>query len=802
MFSKSLVKTLLFTCLAIGVASPLAGSKLHFLIDAPAQSLRGQTIDLDDDWSGARLLAHFGEVTLAYDLLRRRSENVLIDPRVERFEARLLTESGLYARADSVLALQPDSDDSSSYYLYWLRRSRLNLLEERHERALEFLALIDGISYPAFDPYKDYLGMRALMKAERFPEACALGEARLAKGVPKALSPRFDEHLFEAYVQIGKLDKALEFVRVLGARRSISGSFAPLFIREVDLLFMKGDTVAAMASALDLLQGRRTAALSLDIIDKVLERVPMTSLSDEGMLEFCPALIRGGRLPEADRMASILGKRRLTEERKEKRRLILAELYFKEKRYNKSYKHLARRFDDAPMERRAKLMRARIFRKTGQTVRSAEAYDEFSTAFPYDGKAPEALYMAADLYLRAGNGKRAMDMLDRVLRTYPSHEYAKRAALRSAGYHVERKRYDRGVSILEKAFERSRRRNEELLYYLADVYDRMGKAERAAQFKQELMNLNPISFYLRPRIGSSFTQPLTASDGKVVLEGEVGLLDFLKSVFEKREAAYDEIREVLGEARSGEEFRGIAVFLERGRVFLQAGFKDWAEYELKVAEAERRLPARIWLELGVLYDDFALHWNSVRAFQRVYYSLKLERRRELDDEFRLLLYPIPYPALIFENCTRNEISPHLVYAMVREESRFDLNAVSSAGAQGLMQLMPETGEHVASELGFPDGVTQNLFVPEINLTFGVWYASHLYKRLDGDPLMMLAAYNAGMGNARRWFSGGQSNASIISAVDGIDYKETRGYVKRIVRSAHVYHSYYFAPDAVVRQPLH
>ena len=121
-----------------------------------------------------------------------------------------------------------------------------------------------------------------------------------------------------------------------------------------------------------------------------------------------------------------------------------------------------------------------------------------------------------------------------------------------------------------------------------------------------------------------------------------------------------------------------------------------------------------------------------------------------------------------------------------------------------MQLMPTTGAQVASELGFPSEVNENLFSPEINLTFGIWYASHLLKRTNEDPLMMMSAYNAGLGNARKWFDPGPQNdaASTIAMVDGIDYTETRNYVKRIVESARVYHTFYFSPDVGVDESIH
>jgi soluble lytic murein transglycosylase len=140
------------------------------------------------------------------------------------------------------------------------------------------------------------------------------------------------------------------------------------------------------------------------------------------------------------------------------------------------------------------------------------------------------------------------------------------------------------------------------------------------------------------------------------------------------------------------------------------------------------------------------------------------------------------------------MAPHLIYAMMRQESRFDDKAVSSAGAVGLMQLMPATGEQVADELGFPDGAPMNLLAPQINLTFGIWYASNLLERTAGDELMMLASYNAGYGNAKRWFGVQHSKEPVIEKVENVDYNETRSYIKNIVESARVYHAFYFDSD--------
>ena len=200
------------------------------------------------------------------------------------------------------------------------------------------------------------------------------------------------------------------------------------------------------------------------------------------------------------------------------------------------------------------------------------------------------------------------------------------------------------------------------------------------------------------------------------------------------------------------------------------------------------------LDLGQVYDDYGMPWHSIRLYQRVKDSIHWKKRAEFSEEFRNLMYPVPYPIQVLENASSYDLPPHLVYAMIREESHFDRNAISRVGAVGLMQLMPETGRYVARELELPQWGEDSLFDPEINLAFGIWYASSLTEASGGNHTKMLAAYNAGLGNAKRWFSSAGKQTNTISVVDGIDYRETRLYVQRIIESANVYHNLYFDTD--------
>ncbi len=145
-------------------------------------------------------------------------------------------------------------------------------------------------------------------------------------------------------------------------------------------------------------------------------------------------------------------------------------------------------------------------------------------------------------------------------------------------------------------------------------------------------------------------------------------------------------------------------------------------------------------------------------------------------------YPLRYEQLITAHARTYDLDPALVAAVVYTESRFDAEAVSSAGAVGLMQLLPETAKGIAIRTGGDHFVVSDLYDPELNLRYGSWYLRNLLQRYDGDVRVALAAYHAGQGNVDRWRSEGK----------GIAFPETRAYVENVARLREVYASAY--PD--------
>jgi soluble lytic murein transglycosylase len=133
------------------------------------------------------------------------------------------------------------------------------------------------------------------------------------------------------------------------------------------------------------------------------------------------------------------------------------------------------------------------------------------------------------------------------------------------------------------------------------------------------------------------------------------------------------------------------------------------------------------------------------------------------------------------------VEPGLIYALMREESGYSPTAVSITGARGLLQIMPETGERLARDLALANFTTDDLFAPDVNMQLGSHYLRELLERFGDQKSAAIASYNAGPGAVSRWLD---SSLEDDEWVESIPYEQTRAYVKRVLRSLHVYRVLY------------
>lgn len=143
-----------------------------------------------------------------------------------------------------------------------------------------------------------------------------------------------------------------------------------------------------------------------------------------------------------------------------------------------------------------------------------------------------------------------------------------------------------------------------------------------------------------------------------------------------------------------------------------------------------------------------------------------------------LLYPQPYDAEVLSAAKMTGLSPQLIYSVMRQESLYRRDAHSSAGARGLLQMLPETARRTASKWKKPRPSPDDLFNPVINVPLGAANLRGLVDRFGGQTLVALAGYNAGPNAAARWMPSESIDPDVW--VENIPYNETRNYVQRIL----------------------
>ena len=153
------------------------------------------------------------------------------------------------------------------------------------------------------------------------------------------------------------------------------------------------------------------------------------------------------------------------------------------------------------------------------------------------------------------------------------------------------------------------------------------------------------------------------------------------------------------------------------------------------------------------------------------------------------IYPTKYSNYVYQYAEEYDIDPLLIFAIIKAESNFKPNVVSSSEAIGLMQLMDATAEELARKLDIPFTKKASLYDPELNIKLGTKYFADLLKEYNQNTLLALTAYNAGKGNLKRWIEQGTLKED-GSDIENIPYKETNNYVRKIVRDYKIYQRLY------------
>ncbi len=432
--------------------------------------------------------------------------------------------------------------------------------------------------------------------------------------------------------------------------------------------------------------------------------------------------------------------------------------------------------------RQAQIDWAQTLGQSGEADRASVAYQEYAAAYPNDSRTPEALARAAELRERLGDGAGATALRLGLGRRYPQSDQAA-AAIRRVGLDLfGTGRYADAEAAWQILAEAGAGEAQAQGAFWAGRSARaLGDAARAADLFRRALAASPTSYY-----GARAAEELGGvAQGTIVITATLGDTDW--------EALRSWVRGWPGQEATGapddlgvEGDRSVRRATLLAAVGLGSESRDaWiAALDQWDADAPRLV------ELSRLAHAQGSTYIALRAAARL--ARLAPAGATPPQALDRLRYPAPYPDLVAQQTAERSLDPRLLYALLRQESLFNPQATSWVGARGLAQVMPETGQGIAQGLGLANFSPDDLYRPAVSVRFGAVYLKDRLDDLGGNVQAALSAYNGGLGNARRW-AGGSNVADSDLFTEGVDFAETRGYIKAVYGFYAAYQRIYARP---------
>ncbi|MBU8897390.1 transglycosylase [Corallococcus sp. H22C18031201] len=406
-------------------------------------------------------------------------------------------------------------------------------------------------------------------------------------------------------------------------------------------------------------------------------------------------------------------------------------------------------------------------------ARGTETYERLAREFPDHSFADDALFYAADLYVKTSRPKEAMARLDELARLYPRGDFLGEALFKAFWIARTSGAEDGGFAFLDRIEAQFGNADESYdveraRYWRARTLQERGNLQGAAEMMERLAVEHPATYY-----GLMARSQLATLDPK-------RLERISPDIFNVPESASPW---PLFAGPMGED-----PHFKAGVELLRLGFTDSVASELLVvnragqpAEAMRLLV----LVMALSGDERSAHAVARLALRRDLTGRITAQTRPVWE----VAYPNAYRDLIEKHTAPAGVEPDLLQALMREESALDPKALSWAGALGLTQLMPSTAKAVAHQLNIKRFHVDSLLQPDLNIRLGAHYLGTLVKQFKGNTPYAVGSYNAGAAAVNRWRSD-KPGQPLDAWVEEIPIAETRGYIKRVLRSYNTYQLLY------------
>ena len=422
---------------------------------------------------------------------------------------------------------------------------------------------------------------------------------------------------------------------------------------------------------------------------------------------------------------------------------------------------------------------------------AAATLTDYVALYPASASAIDYLMAAARILERDNRLDQAADTWQRVANDYSTSEQAATAAFevgivryRQSSFAPALEAFNRSLALALDAEDRAR-----AYVWIGKAQQQIGNIEEMHKAWQQGQDADPAGYYsVRARDLMTATAPFAPPP-----------VTHLAFDLASERAAADAWVRLTFNLPADTDLGGLGMLAQdpraiRGTELWDLGLWDEARLEFEDLREAVSTNAVDSYRLGNYLLDLGLYRSAIFALRQTLTLAGLDEHTEsmmAPPYFGHARYGLYYSDLVIPDAQAEALDPLFVFSMIRQESLFEGFVRSTAGARGLMQIIPSTGASISGTLGWPfDYVEDDLYRPDVSIRFGTHYLAANLGLMGNDPYAALAAYNAGPGNAMAWkdLAGGDPDLFL----EVIRFEETRLYIRNIYEIFAIYRRLYGA----------
>ncbi len=423
-----------------------------------------------------------------------------------------------------------------------------------------------------------------------------------------------------------------------------------------------------------------------------------------------------------------------------------------------------------------------------QYSNGAQTLINFANAYPSNEAAAEVILEAGKIYERNTQLTDAANTWSSMIDLYPQLEISSQGLFLSAITNYRLSKFDQALSQFQRYLLLTGIPEEKAAgyFWIGKTFEKMEDDQKSIEAWQNAAKQDPTGYYSeRARelvAGAPLLTPTTEVNLQVNLEQERLIAEvWMQNTFSLTQ---DTNFVTMNPFLADEAFKKATAYWDLGLYHLARN-----EYETLRTVYEND-PLNLF-RLTNHFIEIGLYRSAIYSSRQILDLANLDDFASLNAPlwFNHIRFGIYFNEIVENAANEYSIDPLLLFSLIRQESFFEGFIVSSAGARGLMQIMPATGEEIANLIKWPLNYAESdLYRPIVNIRMGASYLSRMRTYFDGDIFAALAAYNAGPGNVSNWEEKADNDPDLFLEI--IPYEETQRYLRNIYIFYRIYETLY------------